>query len=77
MGGLLSDGKFILGIIFAVWRMCSAKETPANFVFVDSLVEVWNNNYIVTLSKADYPPNGIDFGSLPGDTQMEEPSLTL
>ncbi|KAM5568713.1 GDSL esterase/lipase [Rosa sericea] len=66
MGGLFSDGKFILGIIFALWRMCSAKETPATFVFGDSLVEVGNNNYIVTLSKADYPPNGIDFGKPTG-----------
>lgn len=66
MGGLFSDRRFILGIIFALWRMCLAKETPANFVFGDSLVEAGNNNYIVTLSKADYPPNGIDFGKPTG-----------
>ena len=66
MGGLLSDGKFILGIIFALWGICSATETPANFVFGDSLVEVGNNNYIVTLSKANYYPNGIDFGKPTG-----------
>lgn len=66
MGGLSSDRRFILGIIFALWRICLAKETPANFVFGDSLVEAGNNNYIVTLSKADYPPNGIDFGKPTG-----------
>ncbi|XP_074281532.1 GDSL esterase/lipase At4g16230-like isoform X1 [Silene latifolia] len=37
-------------------------ELLASFVFGDSLVDVGNNNYIVTLSKANYPPNGIDFG---------------
>ncbi|XP_021774256.1 GDSL esterase/lipase At4g16230-like [Chenopodium quinoa] len=34
----------------------------ATFVFGDSLVDVGNNNYLVSLSRADYPPNGIDFG---------------
>ncbi|CAI0466945.1 unnamed protein product [Linum tenue] len=34
----------------------------ATFVFGDSLVDHGNNNYIVTLSRANYPPNGIDFG---------------
>ncbi|KAM5568726.1 GDSL esterase/lipase [Rosa sericea] len=66
MGDLFSEAKFVLGIIFALWRMCSAKEILANFVFGDSLVEVGNNNYIVTLSKADYPPYGIDFGKPTG-----------
>ncbi|XP_040375237.1 GDSL esterase/lipase At4g16230 isoform X2 [Rosa chinensis] len=66
MGGIFIDGKFILSIIFSLWRMCLAKETPANFVFGDSLVEVGNNNYIPSLSKADYPPNGIDFGKPTG-----------
>ena len=39
---------------------------PANFVFGDSLVDVGNNNYIVSLSKANYAPNGIDFGQPTG-----------
>ncbi|KAL2921126.1 hypothetical protein RDABS01_012617 [Bienertia sinuspersici] len=38
------------------------EEAPANFVFGDSLVDVGNNNFIVSLSKANYVPNGIDFG---------------
>ncbi|KAF3322663.1 GDSL esterase/lipase [Carex littledalei] len=41
--------------------MCVGYDTPANFVFGDSLVDVGNNDYIPTLSKANYPPNGIDF----------------
>ena len=34
---------------------------PATFIFGDSLVDAGNNNYIASLSKANYPPNGIDF----------------
>ncbi|KAJ0577303.1 putative triacylglycerol lipase [Helianthus annuus] len=41
---------------------CLAETLSANFVFGDSLVEVGNNNYITSLSKANYAPNGIDFG---------------
>ncbi|MCL7040997.1 hypothetical protein MKW94_011396, partial [Papaver nudicaule] len=32
-----------------------------SFLFGDSLVDAGNNNYLVTLSKADSPPYGIDF----------------
>lgn len=46
--------------------LCLADDVPANFVFGDSLVEVGNNNYIVSLSKANYIPNGIDFGKPTG-----------
>ncbi|XP_071704179.1 GDSL esterase/lipase At4g16230-like [Rutidosis leptorrhynchoides] len=41
---------------------CLAEPLSVNFVFGDSLVEVGNNNYITSLSKANYVPNGIDFG---------------
>ncbi|CAN6289654.1 unnamed protein product [Urochloa humidicola] len=34
---------------------------PATFIFGDSLVDAGNNNYIVSLSKANFPPNGVDF----------------
>ncbi|KAK3011213.1 hypothetical protein RJ639_012365 [Escallonia herrerae] len=53
-------------VVFAWLGFCFAKSTPANFVFGDSLAEVGNNNYIVSLSKADYIPNGIDFGKPTG-----------
>ena len=33
----------------------------ASFIFGDSLVDAGNNNYLPTLSKANIPPNGIDF----------------
>ncbi|KAK7329571.1 hypothetical protein VNO77_23741 [Canavalia gladiata] len=44
----------------------TSDEPPANFVFGDSLVDVGNNNYIASLSKANYPPFGIDFGRSTG-----------
>lgn len=53
----------ILVLLFVQLRICSAAEKfSASFIFGDSLVEAGNNNYIATLSKANYPPNGIDFG---------------
>jgi len=34
---------------------------PAAFILGDSLVDVGNNNYILTLAKSNFPPNGVDF----------------
>ncbi|XP_008781147.2 GDSL esterase/lipase At4g16230-like isoform X1 [Phoenix dactylifera] len=64
--GYLSDHHYILGLFSIilgcfVLRTCSMNAAPASFVFGDSLVDVGNNNYIVTLSKANYMPNGMDF----------------
>ncbi|KAK1435905.1 hypothetical protein QVD17_01678 [Tagetes erecta] len=57
--------KVVVGVLMVM--LCSkAEKLPANFVFGDSLVEVGNNNYIISLSKANYPPNGIDFGKPTG-----------
>lgn len=52
--------------VLALPGLCLADDVPANFVFGDSLVEVGNNNHIVSLSKANYIPNGIDFGKPTG-----------
>ncbi|KAI4311083.1 hypothetical protein MLD38_036012 [Melastoma candidum] len=52
--------------VLVLTRMCSAKAQSASFVFGDSLVDAGNNNYIVSLSKANYEPNGIDFGGPSG-----------
>ncbi|KAG0612503.1 hypothetical protein M758_6G033200 [Ceratodon purpureus] len=44
--------------------MAKAQQTykpPAVFIFGDSLSDPGNNNYIRTLSRANNPPNGIDF----------------
>ncbi|KAL9240612.1 hypothetical protein vseg_014810 [Gypsophila vaccaria] len=64
---------FIILFILSLYNMnivtiCKAEgqDLPASFVFGDSLVDVGNNNFIVSLSKANYPPNGIDFGSPTG-----------
>uniref|UniRef100_A0A7N2LY62 GDSL esterase/lipase n=1 Tax=Quercus lobata TaxID=97700 RepID=A0A7N2LY62_QUELO len=43
-------------------EICFAQNVPAFFVFGDSLVDPGNNNYILSLAKANYIPNGIDFG---------------
>uniref|UniRef100_A0A7N0TSM2 Uncharacterized protein n=1 Tax=Kalanchoe fedtschenkoi TaxID=63787 RepID=A0A7N0TSM2_KALFE len=52
--------------VFSLIDISTAKTVPAMFVFGDSLLEVGNNNYIATLSKANYIPNGIDFGGPTG-----------
>ncbi|CAN4079607.1 unnamed protein product [Withania somnifera] len=39
----------------------------ASYIFGDSLVDAGNNNYLRTLSKADIPPNGIDFKASGGN----------
>jgi hypothetical protein len=54
---LLFLSSFILSFNFL-----EAQMVPAVFVFGDSLVDVGNNNYLkVSLAKADFPHNGIDF----------------
>ncbi|CAM0872906.1 unnamed protein product [Alopecurus aequalis] len=51
-----------LGVLFTGTSVAGADAVPpATFVFGDSLVDAGNNNYLVTLSRANYPPNGIDF----------------
>uniref|UniRef100_A0A0E0PQ06 GDSL esterase/lipase n=2 Tax=Oryza TaxID=4527 RepID=A0A0E0PQ06_ORYRU len=39
----------------------AAPQVPCYFVFGDSLVDNGNNNDIVSLARANYPPYGIDF----------------
>ncbi|XP_077231995.1 GDSL esterase/lipase At4g16230-like [Tasmannia lanceolata] len=63
---MFSDYNFIFGFLSTIvgiylFGVCSGDHVPASFVFGDSLVDVGNNNYIVSLSKANYVPNGIDF----------------
>ncbi|KAK7303673.1 hypothetical protein RJT34_14586 [Clitoria ternatea] len=69
MGIELNNKAVIVEILFqvfiflALFRIStSSNEPPANFVFGDSLVDAGNNNYIASLSKANYIPFGIDFG---------------
>ncbi|KAK7264718.1 hypothetical protein RJT34_32328 [Clitoria ternatea] len=49
-------------IVLVMFSISTSKDLPANFVFGDSLVDVGNNNYLLTLSRANCIPNGIDFG---------------
>ncbi|KAF2285737.1 hypothetical protein GH714_007530 [Hevea brasiliensis] len=44
------------------FKLSTAQMVPAVFVFGDSLVDVGNNNYLpLSLAKANFPHNGIDF----------------
>ncbi|KAL6599555.1 hypothetical protein ACP70R_045692 [Stipagrostis hirtigluma subsp. patula] len=45
----------------ASFMAASAGPVPAVYVFGDSLADVGNNNYLLTLLKADFPHNGIDY----------------
>jgi hypothetical protein len=62
------DRQIFGGIVAAILTasflvgLSLAQNVPASFVFGDSLFDVGNNNYIVSLAKANYVPNGIDFG---------------
>lgn len=47
-------------------RADDSPRLSASFVFGDSLVDAGNNNFLRTLSKADMPPNGIDFAASGG-----------
>ncbi|XP_047179033.1 GDSL esterase/lipase At4g16230-like [Vigna umbellata] len=60
MGALLN--LLLLFIVLVLFNVSTSDDLPANFVFGDSLVDVGNNNYLVSFSKANYLPNGIDFG---------------
>ncbi|GLJ29336.1 hypothetical protein SUGI_0578520 [Cryptomeria japonica] len=48
-----------LGVIITM-GVAESNEIPF-FIFGDSLADAGNNNYIASLSKADFPPYGIDF----------------
>ncbi|KAK9076344.1 hypothetical protein SSX86_004678 [Deinandra increscens subsp. villosa] len=52
---------FFYKILFLLDGVCS-QSVPALYIFGDSLVDVGNNNYItLSLIKANFPHNGIDF----------------
>ncbi|XP_043690624.1 GDSL esterase/lipase At5g55050 [Telopea speciosissima] len=53
---------FFISFFVVMTHTEADKMVPAMFVFGDSLVDVGNNNHIkLSLSKANYPHNGIDF----------------
>lgn len=53
---------FLALMLSLLFRFGFSNDVPASFVFGDSLVDVGNNNYIVSLAKANHEPFGIDFG---------------
>ncbi|KAJ4981767.1 hypothetical protein NE237_032604 [Protea cynaroides] len=52
---------FIISFLITVIHTEADKTVPALFIFGDSLVDVGNNNYILSVLKANFPHNGIDF----------------
>ncbi|OMP04370.1 Lipase, GDSL [Corchorus olitorius] len=52
----------LLSLLALSLELAKAQMAPAAFVFGDSLVDVGNNNHLpVSVAKADFPHNGIDF----------------
>ncbi|CAI9283528.1 unnamed protein product [Lactuca saligna] len=48
------------GLVFGSGGLCES--VPGVYIFGDSLVDVGNNNYLsLSLAKADFPHNGVDF----------------
>uniref|UniRef100_A0ACD6AAF4 Uncharacterized protein n=1 Tax=Avena sativa TaxID=4498 RepID=A0ACD6AAF4_AVESA len=82
----------LLAVLVLAGRTTQGKESawpsvPAMMLFGDSLVDVGNNDYIVTLIKANFPPYGRDFegrvatgrfgnGKLLGDIIAEKVGFT-
>ncbi|KAL5991185.1 hypothetical protein ACLOJK_012091 [Asimina triloba] len=60
---VLEEKRMVFGMWVLVLSMISvvAADVPAMFIFGDSLVDPENNNNLITLLKANYYPNGIDF----------------
>ncbi|XP_020084951.1 GDSL esterase/lipase At5g41890 [Ananas comosus] len=50
---------YLLLIVLSLWAIPCLSYT--SFIFGDSLADVGNNDYLLTLSRADSPPYGIDF----------------
>lgn len=51
----------LLIVISLISTAVNGAQVPAMFVFGDSLVDPGNNNNLISLAKANYKPNGIDF----------------
>lgn len=51
--------------IYLTLVYCEPK-VPCYFIFGDSYSDLGNNNGLITLAKANYPPYGVDFpGGIP------------
>ncbi|CAN4104001.1 unnamed protein product [Withania somnifera] len=61
---LLNSCGLIISIIFLLilqLNMSRAQKVTAMYVFGDSLVDVGNNNHLLTFFRANFPFNGIDY----------------
>ncbi|XP_015937335.1 GDSL esterase/lipase At2g23540 [Arachis duranensis] len=71
MNAMAFNKRFeILALLILVVNNVAAQKKDglgASFIFGDSLVDAGNNNYLSTLSKANIPPNGIDFKASGGN----------
>ncbi|CAK9235888.1 unnamed protein product [Sphagnum jensenii] len=65
MSAILFGRSVSLLLHLACWSSCQAQLVPAIFSFGDSLADPGNNNYIPSLSKANFPHNGVDFPAGP------------
>ncbi|KAG0622309.1 hypothetical protein M758_3G088900 [Ceratodon purpureus] len=63
LNSLLKKCFLILLTTICKDMMVQAAIYPAIFTFGDSLVDNGNNNYLASLARANFPPNGCDFGS--------------
>lgn len=61
---LISPCFLVVYFVVLVFTVCRAQSVPAVYVFGDSLVDVGNNNHLpLSLVKADFPYNGVDFAA--------------
>ncbi|KAK4265912.1 hypothetical protein QN277_026900 [Acacia crassicarpa] len=57
---------FLTAFCCVLFRISLSSKVPALFLFGDSLIDPGNNNYIFSIARADFSPNGIDFGGPSG-----------
>jgi hypothetical protein len=55
----------VVAVLGAAATVRAAPQVPCYFIFGDSLVDNGNNNFIVSMARANYPPYGIDFAGGP------------
>ncbi|XP_059669430.1 GDSL esterase/lipase At1g29670-like [Cornus florida] len=61
MGGELKKCLVMMMVVLSWGYGVAGNQVPCYFIFGDSLVDNGNNNYLVSLAKANYRPYGIDF----------------
>lgn len=57
----IAAASFAIVVLVAAAASSLAAAVPAVYVLGDSLADVGNNNHLLTLLKADFPHNGIDY----------------